>query len=304
TAPGLAGTIGECLVFALPGPPREMKPMFRDYVLPDLHTSKSDQVLVTRTIHSFGIGEALAAEQLGDLLERDSEPVVGITASESTVTARIRSHGRRAEAEAEVDAIARRVEAAWAPFAYGHDDDTLPIVVGRLLESQGLKLSTAESCTGGWLGKLLVDVPGSSAYYEGGWVTYTNELKKKCLAVPASILDGDGSGAVSGVCAKLMAEGALHQSGASVSLAITGIAGPDGDTPGKPVGTVFIAMGRQVDDHIDTTVRHFEFSGNRSTIRHRAAQAALQMLRLNLLGFPDSGPMLWERIQPSETIQG
>src|SRR5690606_25110045 len=120
-------------------------------------------------------------------------------------------------------------ERAWHPYAYGTGETTLADAVGDLLARSGETLVTAESCTGGWLGKVIVDRAGSSAYYSGGWVTYSNEMKTRELGVPAELIEEHG--AVSAVVADAMARGALHQSGASYVLAITGIAGPDGGTP-------------------------------------------------------------------------
>ena len=152
-------------------------------------------------------------------------------------------------------------------------------------------MTTAESCTGGLLGKMIVDVAGSSDYYLGGWVTYTNELKQSCLAVPEAVLTEYG--AVSEPTARAMAEGALQASGADYSLAITGIAGPDGETPDKPVGTVFIGLGQVIEGNVRVAVRQFAFPGDRWAVRDRSAKSALQMLRFTLLGVLDDTHLLW-----------
>ncbi len=301
TAPGLKGRLGPCRVFALPGPPREMKAMFRDAVLPDLIGDAADVVLVTKTVSCFGIGEALAAEGLGDLLDRDRDPMVGITASESIVTARVRGRGRREDVTPLVDADIARITDTWHPYAYGSVEQTLSAAIGELLLGKGQTLTTAESCTGGWLGKLLVDVSGSSLYYLGGWVTYSDDMKKDCLGVPHDIIDRHG--AVSEPCAKAMAIGALEGNvKADWSLAITGIAGPDGGTDDKPVGTVYIALGRKIERERVASTRRFEFTGDRSTIRYRSAQTALQMLRFALLDIDSPTPMLWELPLPEGAV--
>jgi len=293
TALGLAATVGRCHLFALPGPPREMEPMFERHVRPAIASADGRNTVVTKTVSCFGLGEALAAERLGGLLARHNNPVVGITAAESVVTARIRSQGRRDTAARLVDEVVAKIYNAWHPYAFGSGDEMLSEVIGRLLHKKKKSVATAESCTGGWLGKLLVDAPGCSEYYVGGWVSYADDFKVAHLDVAqATIRD---NGAVSAPCVRSMAKGALLRSGADFALAITGIAGPDGGTDAKPLGTVYIALAERVNAMVELRIRHFEFSGNRESIRHRAAHSALQMLRLSLLGVDDSKPMLWER---------
>ena len=294
TAPGLAGELGSCRIFALPGPPREMMPMFQNHVRPALADLEKGVTLVTEKVNSFGVGESLAAERLGELLARDRETMVGITAGGSIVTARVRFRGTGDQARDEVERTASRIEDLWKPYAFGRGDQSLSEVVGSLLRDRGETFATAESCTGGWLGKLIVDVPGSSDYYRGGWVTYSNEMKSACLGLTEELFDEDGPGAVSEPTVRAMAANAITRSGATCSLAITGIAGPDGGTPDKPVGTVYIGLGRQAGEQISTTVRCFAFSGERLVIRHRSALSALQMLRFAMLGVSENTPMLWE----------
>lgn len=293
TAPGLAGRRGECLIFALPGPPREMKPMFDAFVRPELQELEPGQVLIAETVLSFGIGEALAAEKLGGLLSRDGDSAVGITAGQTLVTARVRCRGNAEPARAIVQQQAEEIERLWFPFAFGRGGDTLPAVVGSLLSEKKCTLSVAESCTGGWLSKLIVDAPGSSNYFLGGYVTYTNDMKHACLDVPEAIFASNGPGAVSLECAEAMARGVIAQTGSQYSLAITGIAGPGGGVAGKPVGTIFIALGRKEADSESVLVRRFEFRGERDSIRHRSAMSALQMLRLTLIDADPDLPLLW-----------
>lgn len=294
TAPGLTGEFDQCRIFALPGPPREMMPMFQNHVRPVLADLGKGITIFTEMINSFGIGESLAAERLGELLARDRETMVGITAGGSIVTARVRFRGAGDQARDEVQRVASRIEDLWKPYAYGRGEETLSQVMGMLLRDQGKTFATAESCTGGWLGKLIVDVPGSSDYYRGGWVTYTNEMKSACLGLSKDLFDEGGPGAVSEIAACAMAEGAIKQSGAAYSLAITGIAGPNGGTTDKPVGTVYIGLGRMGGEQIKTVVRRFAFSGDRLAVRHRSALTALQMLRFELLSVAEKVPMLWE----------
>lgn len=296
TAPGLAGRIGQCLVFCLPGPPREMQPMFENFVVPALPAGDGSVILTAR-VQEFGMGESVAAEKLGELMKRDRNPLVGTTASQSIVSARIRAEGPADWARRELALIRDKVRDAWTPYAFSEVDAPLADVVGDMLKQRGWKLATAESCTGGWLGKCIVDRPGSSAYYAGGWITYSNDLKTKQLGVPSDLIERHG--AVSSQVAHAMARGAMDRSDADCAIAITGVAGPDGGTPAKPVGTVFIAaMAANSSD-----VRHFEFPGERATVRDRAVKASLQMLRFQMMGAQNT-PMIWEAaIAPASSRQ-
>ena len=255
TAPGLAGEHEGCMIFALPGPPREMRPMFKRYVVAELPEAEVTEQLLVETVHAYGIGESLAAEMLGGLTARDRQPTVGITASAGDITARIRSQGDAETAQRQLSDTIEQVQQAWTPYCYGRGNTTLPQAVGQMLRDRGETLITAESCTGGGLGKMIVDVAGSSDYYVGGWVTYANEMKQSCLGVPADLLARHG--VVSEPVAEAMAEGALAHSGASYSLAITGIAGPGAESPDKPAGTVFIALARRTDGETSSIARRW-----------------------------------------------
>ena len=173
-----------------------------------------------------------------------------------------------------------------APYAYGRGDATLTESVGALLRAGGLRLATAESCTGGWVGKAIVDAPGSSDYYRGGWIAYDNAFKTEHLGVPAELVDTHG--AVSAPVADAMVAGAVARTGADRAIAVTGVAGPDA-TESKPAGTVFIAIGRAGGE---TSVHRFRFRGERGVVRERTVLSALQLLRLDLLG--TAAPLLWE----------
>jgi len=291
TAPGIAGELDGCRIFVMPGPPHEMRTMFRDHVLPALSNSAGAVRLIGR-VHEFGLGESAAEQRLGTITDRSRRPRVGITHADAVVTARIQAQGSAEDAARQLHDTRRQILDAWRPYAYGTDDETLADATVSLLREQGRTLSTAESCTGGWLGKLIVDVPGSSACYVGGWVTYSDALKTSCLAVEAEIIREHG--AVSDRTARAMAAGALSASGADESLAVTGIAGPDGAMAGKPVGTVFIGLARRAGDGIDLSVRRFLFPGDRTTVRDRASKSALQMLRFALLGVQPHEALLWE----------
>jgi nicotinamide-nucleotide amidase len=301
TAPGIAGAIGGCLVFCLPGPPREMQPMFHAQVLPALPHAGSEEVILTGAVPEFGMGESVAAEKLGDLMRRDRNPLVGTTASESIVTARVRVQGPREWAREQVSQTLSHIREAWRPYAFGEGEATLGDALASVLLEKRLRLATAESCTGGWLGKLITDRAGSSAYYLGGWVTYANAMKESQLDVPGDMIDR--LGAVSMEVAGAMARGALSRAGADCALAITGIAGPDGGSKDKPVGTVFIAaaLAGTPQSPGQVHVRRFEFPGDRAAIRDRSAKAALQLLRFALLGVARM-PMIWDVTRPVPAV--
>jgi len=296
TAPGLRARLerddAAADVFCLPGPPNEMQPMFAEEVAPALRPPETGVTRV-RTLHIFGVPESALPEKLGDLLARDRNPVVGTSAAVAMVSLRIRFVGEASQAE---DAIARTESAIRErldPYVYGVDDDTLHGAVLRLLEERGETLVTAESCTGGLASEWITSVPGSSKVFVGGWATYTNEMKAAALGVPRETLTQYG--AVSEPTARAMAEGALAASEragvpADHAISITGIAGPEGGSAEKPVGTVYIGLARRGGD---TEVRHFHFMGDRAMVRTRSGLAALAMLRFHLIGVGDL-PLLWE----------
>ena len=299
TAPGLVGTIGQCHIVSLPGPPREMQPMFLEQALPLLNLPTPNEIIVSGSVHEVGLGESDAAQRLGPLMDRTRNPLVGITVSDAIVSARVRATLKAHAAKGELEKTLDEIERLWQPYSFGRGATSLAESAGRLLRTSQRTLATAESCTGGWLGKMIVDVAGSSDYYRGGFVTYSNELKQAILKVPPHIIKEYG--AVSGPVAIAMAEGAMKVSGADDVLAITGVAGPlRPEQPSeKPVGTVFIAQARNRQGRLDTIVRHFRFPGDRTTVRDRACKAALQMLRFSLLSQPDDLPLLWEYIDPT-----
>jgi nicotinamide-nucleotide amidase len=289
TAPGIAARHGACRLFCLPGPPAEMEPMYRDEVEAALPAAP-DTVRQTSQVHAYGLPEAAAGERLGHLMQRGRRPRVGITVNASILTARIDAVGAPRQASDQIAETRRLIEQRWAPYVYGADGESIAAAVGAILKDSGRTLATAESCTGGLLGRMIVDVNGSSVYYVGGWITYTNALKTSCLGVDETVLAEHG--AVSEPVARAMAEGAAQHSGADEALGITGIAGPAGGSDDKPVGTVYIALARRDGA---TAVRHFRFSGNRSDVRDRAANSALQMLRFGLLDVDPEVPLPWEQ---------
>lgn len=310
TAPGLVAHVRGADVFCLPGPPGEMRPMFHEAVAPALRPP-AGRAIACRVLHTLGLPEADIGTRLGELMRRGRNPGLGTTASGGIVSCRLRFDGPAQRADAELDALERDVRHALGDVVFGAGDDTIQSAVLRELAARGAKLVTAESCTGGLLGGMITQVPGASAVYAGGWVTYANEFKLGVLGVDPALIER--CGAVSAEVAGAMARGAavLARDKAPThdrewhALAITGIAGPDGGSENKPVGTVFIAHaagrghaqpGASSSPDVVVAVRRFAIPGDRSAVRERAAKLALAMLRAHLLnaGPPLATKLLWQ----------
>jgi nicotinamide-nucleotide amidase len=238
--------------------------------------------VATRMLRTAGASLDDLEERLAEWLRHsDGDATLATLAADGEVWVRLRARGATADdAAAAVDRLEPRVLAALGDDCYGRDADTLEQVVGRRLTARGLTLSVAESCTGGLLGHRLTNVPGSSAYFERGVIVYSNRAKQELLGVPEEILKVHG--AVSAPCAEAMARGICERSGSACGLAVTGIAGPDGGTPQKPVGTVFFGVAVQG----TVTSRRFSFTGDRVAVKWQSAQTALDLLRRSLGGAP------------------
>ena len=262
-------------LFLLPGPPRELRPMTRDYVLPKLKATLPPSSQRERRIYRLtGIGESQVEERIGKKLEERGEFEVGYCARPSEVDFRLLGP---ADELAKVEPEIRAILGEWI---YS-DGDTLETAIVHLLREKKLTLATAESCTGGSLAGRLTDVPGSSEVFLAGYVTYSNEAKESAVGVPADLLATHG--AVSEPVAAAMAEGARRVSGADFALSTTGIAGPGGGTESKPVGTVYIGLASA--GH-PTMVRRCYFPLDRITFKHMTTSAALDLLRRQVLGLP------------------
>jgi len=282
SAPGLVVRRGEASIIALPGVPDEMRTMWTDHVVPRLRERLAAQPEATATavVRTASLAESRAGRLLADLMERGCTPSLGLYPGQMQVDARIRATGPRAEVEDAVERTAAEVERRLAPFVYARGSASLTEVVRDRLAERRLTVSTAESCTAGGLGHLITEAPGTSAIYLGGFVTYGNEQKRELLGVPSTTLETHG--AVSAPTAEAMARGARDRIGADLALSITGIAGPDGGSDAKPVGTVFIGLAGPEDD--DLVVRRFRFPGDRRLVRIRTARTALAMLRFRIMG--------------------
>jgi nicotinamide-nucleotide amidase len=287
SAPGLALTVEPgrfrdqpTLLILLPGPPRELRPMFDRQVLPLLRERFPDaSAFHCLTLRSCGLGESMVEERLAPslppLFARGME--IGYCARTGEVDVRLTGTG---PAGAEVVADGERlVREQLGNHVYGTGDDTLESTVIRLATEKSARVAVAESCTGGYLAHRLTNVPGASAAFWGGWLTYDNAAKEVLLGVSSATLRDHG--AVSEACAREMAEGALARSGATHALAVTGIAGPGGGSADKPVGTVHLALATAGEP---TRLRRQLNPFDRETFKFVTTQQALELLRRRLLG--------------------
>lgn len=280
TAPGAAIEKGGKIAVCLPGPPRELVPMVQNHLVPFLRQrlGAGGTVLRSRVVATVGISESLAEQKVADLLA-ETNPTVAPVLHGYEVHFRITASGTD---EQEVDALLARKERELrdrlGDYVYGVGDGTLEAVLVRALIGRGWTIAVAESCTGGLVGHRITNVPGSSKAFLCGITAYANEAKVSLLGVQQEALRQHG--AVSSQVACQMADGVRRASGASVGVAITGIAGPDGGTPEKPVGLVYIAVATDG----GTRASEHRFVGTREDIKQRSAQAALDAARRAVLG--------------------
>jgi nicotinamide-nucleotide amidase len=276
TAPGILAEHKGKLYIALPGVPMEMERMFAA-VLPELKEFISSQAVVVRRLRCFGAGESTIAEMLGDMMQRGRNPLINCTASEGIITLHIiATLHEQNQALQLADKDEKKLRSLLGELVYGVEEQTLAEVVGEKLAQQNKTIAIAESCTGGWLAKLITDIPGASRYFTYGWITYSNNAKISELDVPAELIEKYG--AVSEQVAEAMAKGARSKAGTDFAIGITGIAGPTGSTEQKPTGLVYIS----VDSDGGCETRHCRFIQKRQFTRLRAAQTALNMIRLRL----------------------
>lgn len=270
TAVGYVARKDGCAVAVLPGPPKENQPMFASELIPWLDRNIPDRPrLTTRIFRVFGLPESEVGRRLRAVERAFPELRVGFQFRFPEILVKLRD---AAEEGNSLDSAGAEVETILAPHLYAKGADNLPAILGRELAEKGLRVVTAESCTAGLTAKLLTDTPGSTAWMERGFVTYTNEAKQDILGVPAELLAEHG--AVSEPVALAMLQGALDHSPADVGIAITGIAGPDGGTADKPVGTVCIAWG----DRSTQGVKTYLFLWDREYTRLVSAWTALHRL--------------------------
>jgi competence/damage-inducible protein CinA-like protein len=282
TAPGfrlaVAGDNGRRHLVVLPGVPREMKPMLAEQVLPWIARERgSDEVYVSHVFQTFGISESALDELVAGCVP-PAEGRLAFRAAFPQISVRLTVHGAPAAAPGRLAELAARLRERLGGYAYGEGDTTMEAVAGALLKARGLTLAVAESCTGGLVGHRLTNVPGSSAYLRGGIVAYANAVKEQTLGVRSVTLAAHG--AVSEETAAEMAAGVRGALGADLGLAVTGIAGPDGGTPDKPVGTVCVALAAP-----DAAYRRrYQLWGTREWVKLLASQVALDWVRRYLTG--------------------
>lgn len=289
SAVGIAIEDDEKLFVAIPGVPSEMEAMTRGWITEKIREKSTGIVTIHRKIRTVGIIESALYEKIADLIDPKSltrkETRIGVAFLPSwkgvdlrlTATDRDEERGGR-----EVAVLEAKINERIGKYVYGYDDDSLACKVGDMLREKHLTLAVAESCTGGLLGKMITDIPGSSDYFVGGITAYTNEMKMKLLSVPEIILEKYG--AVSDECARYMAEGAVRNLGANIGVSITGIAGPSGGTDEKPVGLVYVAVAAGG----KTGARERRFGKDRERNRERSAVMALDMIRRYLIAISSS----------------
>lgn len=274
TAPGMAIEKDGVHILVLPGPPRELKPMFRNCAVPYL-MQFSDRIIVSHNIRTFGIGESLMAERVNDLFDAEN-PTVAPYAKDGEALLRVTAMARtKEEAENLCKPVINEIKNRLDGFVYGVDYTCIEEAVIEKLKEKHMKVATAESCTGGLIAKRITDVPGASEVFDCGIISYANEIKHRVLGVSED--DLNKYGAVSEPVARQMAQGALKVSGADIAVSVTGIAGPDSDSTNKPVGLVYIGLA----DRDNVWVRELRTSRkDRSYNRYVSASNALNMIRL------------------------
>lgn len=279
TAPGMYLRMNNKLLILLPGPPREMICMYRDQVKPRLERDYADELekVIRRTIKLLGPGESQVDEILAPVMENNLGCSMALLARDGEVHIKITAEGENeSDSRRIIDELTQAIHEKLSKHIFGYDDETLPQQVGKMLVQKKQKLAVAESCTAGMLGSMITEVSGSSDYFWGGIISYSNECKMKILGVNSSTLEQYG--AVSRQTAEEMARGIQTLSGTDFALAITGIAGPSGGTKEKPVGLVYIALAF---DH-GCIVKELKFIGSREAIRTLSAKSALDLLRRHL----------------------
>lgn len=278
TAPGQWIEARGKIVVLLPGPPNEMKAMF-EQVFQRLRQQGPALVIRTVELRVAGMSESDLDQLISPIYKKYTNPVTTVLASPGDIQIHFRA---RTETEAEAEALLNEVVEHVAPLLgdrlYTRRGESMEKVIGDLLKERAASVAVAESCTGGALGERITSVEGSSAYFAGGFLTYTNHMKTELLGVPAELLQRNG--AVSEAAAIAMARGARKRTGATYALSVTGVAGPAGGTAETPVGTVYVGL---ASEHREAA-RRFQFLGDRGRIRGFAVLYALDMLRRRLIG--------------------
>ncbi len=282
TAPGIFLENEGKVIVLLPGPPRELIPMLQSQVMPRLkarlQAAGSLAVLKSKVLRVIGMGESALVSQIKDILSRQTNPTIAPLAKGAEVHLRITALAPSTqEADTLIERTAGEVKAVLGDSIYGEDDENLEAAVAKKLWVKEKTLALAESCSGGFLSHRLTNIPGSSRYFSGGLVTYSNEAKINILGVDADLIERYG--AVSEQVAVAMARRARRVCKSDIGISITGVAGPGGGSPEKPVGLTYIALEAEA----GLFCRRYEFWGSRFEIKERASQTALFLLWLVLL---------------------
>jgi len=274
TAPGIWMEQDGKTIILLPGPPRELEAMFIEQCLPRLKKRVSGSQIRTRVIKVAGLPESEVDNRIAPIYKPYKNPSTTILSTGGAIEVHLTARAPSPEeADALLDQLTDKIEPVLGDHVFSTRGETLEEVVGMYMVMKQKTLATAESCTGGLLGERITRVPGSSEYYLGGAVCYSNELKTRFAGVSPRLLETHG--AVSKPVAQALAEGIRQKTKASIGIGITGVAGPGGGTAEKPVGMVFIALA----DERGTEVREFRFPGDRERVRLLSSQFALEMLR-------------------------
>ena len=277
TAPGCIMEKDKKTIIVMPGPPKEMKPMFDNYVKPFL-LKDNKNILKSKVLRIIGMGESKIENDLLDLIDKQINPTIATYAKDGECTVRITAKGKNEkEVESLIEPISNEIKSRFKEKVYGEDDTAIEDEVDKILVDNNLTIAVAESCTGGMVAADLINYPGISSVFMEGCVTYSNEAKMMTLNVKKETLNTVG--AVSEQCAKEMSEGVAARHNTNIGLSTTGIAGPEGGSEDKPVGLVY--MGITINNK--TIVKKYIFNGNRQQIRSRACKTLLNDLRLELL---------------------
>jgi nicotinamide-nucleotide amidase len=268
----------ETIIMLLPGPPHELKALFEEQCIARLRSKLPAQFIATRELKITGLGESQVDARVAPVYKRYADVQTTILAGAGEIQLHLKTRAASLEgAQARVDELVEKIEGELGDLVFSDNGDSLEQIVGYYLQMRNATLAVAESCTGGMLAERITSVSGSSRYFVGGAVVYSNQLKTACAGVPADLIEKHG--AVSGEVAAALADGIRRRTGATLGLGITGVAGPTGGTEAKPVGLVFHALATEV----GTDVVERKFPGDRKHIRRFASQQALDMVRRKLM---------------------
>ena len=278
TAPGIKADENGKLVVLLPGPPRENQPMFDNFVMPDLEKMSRGVRISKRVLKVTGIGESQLDDIIAPIYGQYTNPTTTILFTDSEIEIHLTAAAESvSRAGALVNELTQKLEERLGIIVYSTTGESLESVVGQRLRLKHYTVATAESCTGGLLAQRITGIPGSSDYFVGGLVSYTNEAKVQWLEVPREAIERLGP--VSGEVAEAMARGVRRMTGATIGVSVTGIAGPGGGTDAVPVGTVYIGLANET----DSTNRRIILPGDRHLVRWRASTSALELVRRTYL---------------------